>query len=66
MMAKKMYQERLETVPVDTDDIRAKVAASLLAGESFDPVFQVEDKRVRLKALRLSQGTLEADLIPAR
>ncbi|HPC94470.1 MAG TPA: hypothetical protein PLU87_05975 [Sedimentisphaerales bacterium] len=66
MLAKKMYQERIETVPVDTDDIRAKIAASLLAGESFEPVFEVEDKRVRLKDFRLSKGTLQADLIPAK
>jgi len=66
MLAKKMYQERIETVPVDTDDIRTKIAASLLAGESFEPVFEVEDKRVRLRDFRLSKGTLEADLIPAK
>ena len=66
MLAKKMYQERIETVPVDTDDIRAKIAASLLAGESFEPVFEVEDKRVRLKDFRLSKGMLQADLIPAK
>lgn len=66
MLAKKMYQERIETVPVDTDDIRAKIAASLLAGEPFEPVFEVEDKRVRLKDFRLSKGTLQADLIPAK
>lgn len=66
MMAKKMYQDRLETVPVDTDDIRAKVAGSLLAGESFDPIFEVDDKWVRVKGFRISQGKLEAELIPAK
>lgn len=64
-VAKRQYQERLETVPVDTDDIRTKVAGSLLAGESFDPVFQVDDKWVRLKSFSLSQGKLEAELVPA-
>lgn len=66
MMAKRMYQERLETVPVDTDDIRTKVAGSLLAGESFEPVFKVEDKWVRLNDLSVSTGILDAEMIPAR
>ncbi len=65
IMAKKMYQDRLETVPIDTDDIRAQVAASLLAGESFDPVFQVDDKWVRLKSFSISEGKLEAEMVPA-
>ncbi len=66
MMARRMYQERLETVPVDTDDIRTKVAGSLLAGESFEPVFKVEDKWVRLTDLSISEGTLQAEMVPAR
>lgn len=66
MLAKRQYQERLETVPVDTDDIRAKVAASLLAGESFEPVFKVDDKWVRLKGFQIAEGTLEAEMVPAR
>ncbi len=66
MMARRMYQERLETVPVDTEDIRAKVAASLLAGEPFEPVFKVDDKWVRLKDFSIAQGKLEAEMVPAR
>lgn len=66
MMARRMYQERLETVPVDTDDIRAQIAASLLVGEPFDPVFKIEDKWVRLKDFTIAQGTLEAEIVPAR
>jgi hypothetical protein len=66
MLAKREYYKRLETVPIDTDDIRTKVAASLLAGESFEPVFEVDDKWVRLKDFSISQGTLEAELIPAK
>lgn len=66
MVARKQYQERLETVPVDTDDIRTKIAGSLLAGESFEPVFEVDDKWVRLKSFSISPGKFEATLIPAK
>ncbi len=64
-VAKQQYQERLETVPVDTDDIRTKIAASLLAGEAFEPVFEIDDKWVRLKDFSISQGKLEATMVPA-
>jgi hypothetical protein len=66
MIAKKMYQERLETEPVDTQDWRAKIAASLLNGEAFEPIFPAEDKRVRLKSFNITQGKLIAQLIPVK
>jgi hypothetical protein len=65
MVARKQYQERLETVPVDTDDIRTKIAGSLLAGESFEPIFEIDDKWVRLTDFSISQGKLEAKMVPA-
>jgi len=66
MMAKKMYRERLEDGPVDTEDIRTKIAASLLNGEPFEPVFLVDDKWVRLQSFEIAQGKLIARLVPAK
>jgi len=65
MIARREYQNRLETVPVDTDDIRTKIAASLLIDEPFEPVFKVEDKWVRLQKISLVQGKLTAHFVPA-
>ncbi len=65
MMAKKMYKERLESAPVDTEDLRTKIAASLFNEEPFAPVLKVEDKWVRLKSLELTDGKLAAQFIPA-
>lgn len=65
-VAKRMYLERLETVPVDTEDIRTKIAGALLNEESFEPVFKVEDKWVRLKGLTLSEGRFALRFVPAR
>jgi hypothetical protein len=65
MMAAKMYKERLDAGPVDTEDLRTQLAASLLAGEPFDPVFLIEDKWVRLKSFTLAQGKLVLQFVPA-
>jgi hypothetical protein len=47
-MAKKMYRERIASTPIDMQDWRTKVVASLLNEESFES--RVEDKWVRLEA----------------
>ncbi len=65
MIAKRQYQQRLETIPIDTSRLGAKVAAALLNEESFDPVFEVEDKWVRLVGVEIEQGTLTASFVPA-
>jgi len=65
MIAKKMYTERLAAVPVDAEHWRAKIAAALLNGEPFDPVFPAEDKNVRLDRVTVEQGRLILRLIPA-
>jgi hypothetical protein len=66
MVARKMYQQRLETEPVDTRDLRAQIAASLLNEEPFDPVFKAEDKWVRLTDFEITEGKLVARFEPAR
>jgi hypothetical protein len=62
--ARKMYSQRLATEEVDTEDIQAKIAASLLNGEPFEPIFEVEKKEVRIEKINITQGKLTARLIP--
>ena len=66
MIAKKMYAQRLDTAPVDTEDWRTKIAASLLNDEPFDPIFDVEDKKVRVDRITVANEKLILHLIPAR
>jgi len=66
MMGQKMYRQRVESMEVDTEDIRTKIAASLFNAEAFDPVFQVEDKWVRLKEIEIIDGKVLARLDPAK
>jgi hypothetical protein len=66
MMAKKMYRERLESAPVDMEDLRTKIAGSLFNEEPFEPVVKVEDKWVRLQSFDIADGKLTAQFVPAR
>ena len=51
MMSKKMYAERLGVVAIDTEALQTKIVGSLLNEEAFDPVFRVEDNRVRIEKI---------------
>jgi hypothetical protein len=64
MMARRLYQERLEAGPIETEDIRTRMAASLLSGEPFEPVFEVDGKRVRLQSFDITPGNLTAQFVP--
>jgi len=66
MVARRMYQQRLESEPVDTKDLRAQIAASLLNKEPFDPVFKAEDKWVRLTGFKITAGKLIARFEPTK
>jgi hypothetical protein len=64
-IAKKMYQNHLETVPIDIEDLRAKIAAALLNDEPFEPVFMFDGKKVRLLRINVKPGKLILHLVPA-
>jgi uncharacterized membrane protein len=66
MMARKMYRDRLETAPVDREDLRTQIAASLFTEEPFTPVLKVEDKWVRLKGFAIADGKLAAQFVPGK
>lgn len=62
--ARKMYAQRLATTEVDTENILAKIAGSLLNDEPFEPIFEVEKKQMRIEKIKITQGKLTARLIP--
>jgi hypothetical protein len=64
IVARKMYAQQLDKTDVDTENILAKIAASLLNGEPFEPVFKAEKKKVRIEKINITQGKLTARLIP--
>ena len=66
MIAGRMYQQRLDRLNIDTDNLRAKIAASLLNNEPFEPVFEIDGKKVRLEKIKIEREKLTARLIPAQ
>lgn len=71
LLAKRMYAERLATIPVDTENLRAKIAASLLNGEPFEAIFNIKDifddvdEKVRVEKITITQEKLTIRLVPA-
>lgn len=71
LLAKRMYAERLATIPIDTENLRAKIAGSLLNDEPFEPVFNIKDifddvdKKVRVEKITITQEKLTIRLVPA-
>ncbi len=65
LIAKKMYAKRIGTVHVDTKAIEAQIAASLLNEKSFEPVFEVDKRRVRIETITVEKERLTVRLVPA-
>jgi hypothetical protein len=66
IIGKKMYEQRVAGEPVDLQDIRTRIAASLLTDEPFEPIFKAEDKYVRLEKITLEKEKLTLRLVPVR
>lgn len=64
LLAKRTYQQRFDAGNIDAEDLRAQIAASLLSGQPFEPVFKIEDKKVRLEKITLEPKKLTICLAP--
>jgi hypothetical protein len=64
MTAKRIYAQRIADLPVDKEAFQTKLAESLLNGTPFEPVFKVDDRRVRIDRITVSKEKLTAHLIP--
>ena len=71
MIAKRMYAQRLATMPIDTEELGAKIAGSLLNDEPFEPVFDIADifenesKKLRIEKITITREKLIVRLVPA-
>ncbi|MBN2456883.1 MAG: hypothetical protein JXB29_10205 [Sedimentisphaerales bacterium] len=62
IIAKKRYQQ-YEINEADKDDWQIKVAASLLNEEPFDPLFDIQDRRVRVRQISMVPDQLTVRLV---
>ena len=65
IIAKKMYLQKISGVEIDSNTIQAKIVASLLTDEPFEPVFSIDDKNVRIEKIIIENEKLVAHLVPA-
>ncbi len=61
-IARKLYQ--ITTGKIDTSRMDEQIAASLLDGVPFEPVLEIDDKKVRIQKITVEQGDLKLSLIP--
>jgi hypothetical protein len=64
MTAKRMYAQKLSDEPMDTEDLRTKIAGALLNEEAFGHIFKIEDKKVKVDKITVKEGKLIVRLIP--
>lgn len=65
--AKKMYAEKISALgDIDHDAWQTKFVASLLNEEPFEPVFEIENQKIRVKKIAFESGKLTAAIIPVR
>lgn len=64
MIARRIYLEQLGSSDINTEDIQAKLAGSLLNNKPFEPIFEIEDKKVRVKKITITQKKLTIRLVP--
>jgi len=64
VLAKRIYQQRFATTGIDAEDFWARATASLLNGEPLEPVFKIEDKKVRVEKITIEQKKLTIRLVP--
>jgi len=60
-----MYQNKVESGDVDVNSIGAKVLAALLFDEPFEPVFEIDNEKIRAEKVTICEKKLLVDFIPA-
>lgn len=63
--ANRMYTQKISEMPIENDSFQTKIVQSLINGAPFEPVFEVDRKKVRIETIEVMQEKLIARLIPA-
>ncbi len=65
VLAMRICQQQFAAAGIDANDVQAQMAASLLDGVPFKPVFEVEDKKVRVDKIMIESKKLTIHFVPA-
>lgn len=64
VIGRKIYISQISDEDVDSEKIGHKIADSLLTGKSFEPVFEIEDKEIRIEKISLELQKLTIGFVP--
>jgi uncharacterized protein YpmS len=64
VLARRICQQRFANKGFDTKDLWNKMIVSAVNGQPFEPVFKVEDKKVRMEKIKIEQKKLTIWLVP--
>jgi hypothetical protein len=64
VLAKRICRQQFAEAGIGAEDVQAQVAASLLDGVPFNPVFKIEDKKVRVEKITIEQKKLTIHFVP--
>jgi predicted DsbA family dithiol-disulfide isomerase len=64
VLARRISRQQFADADISAEDVQAQVAASLLDGKPFKPVFEIEDKKVRVDKITIEQKKLTIRLVP--
>jgi len=59
-----MYMQRIAGLQVDKKALETQIVASLLTDEPFEPVFSIDEKKVRIEKITIENEKLVAHLVP--
>ena len=64
VVAKRICRQRYEDSNLDEKSLWNKMVISLLNGQPFEPVFEIEDKKVRVERVTIEQNKLTVCWVP--
>ena len=64
VLARRICQQQFAAANIGAEDLQAQIAASLLDGKPFKPVFKIEDKKVRVEKITIEQKKLTIHFVP--
>jgi hypothetical protein len=65
VLARRICQQQFAAYGIGAEDVQAQMAASLLDGVPFEPVFKIEDKKVRVEKITIEPKKLTIHFVPA-
>jgi len=64
VLARRTYSERPGNSDINTEDLAERIARSLLDGQPFEPVFEIDNKKVRIERITFEREKLTIYLVP--